>query len=108
MTKNNKTNTLAPVKALTADRLYQCCVPEEFDFETTDDLKDLTEVIGQPRAVKAMEFGVEIEQEGYNIFALGVPGTGKRSLVRRLFEEQVINKPVPPDWCYVNNFSKRR
>ena len=106
MTKNNKTNTLAPVKALTADRLYQCCVPEEFDFETTDDLKDLTEVIGQPRAVKAMEFGVEIEQEGYNIFALGVPGTGKRSLVRRLFEEQVVNKPVPPDWCYVNNFEQ--
>jgi hypothetical protein len=106
VTENKNSDTVTAVKPLEADRLYQYCAPETFDFETTNDLEDLTEVIGQPRAVEAMEFGIEIEQEGYNIFALGVPGTGKRSLVRRLFEERVVDKPVPPDWCYVNNFDQ--
>lgn len=91
---------------LTADLLYQRCDPDQFDFETTADLENLEEIIGQPRGVEAMQFGTGIEQQGYNIFALGAPGTGKRALVRQLFEERQSSKPVPDDWCYINNFDQ--
>jgi lon-related putative ATP-dependent protease len=91
-------------KELEATRLYQRCDPKQFAFETTADLEDLAEVVGQPRAVEAMQFGIGIEQEGYNIFALGPTGIGKHSVMRQFFEQQAKNAPPPSDWCYVNNF----
>jgi len=94
------------VKPLDAKALCQRCDPDQFAFETTAELEDLTEIIGQPRAVEAVRFGVGIEQEGYNIFALGPAGTGKLSLVRQFFEQRAASEPVPPDWCYVNNFEE--
>lgn len=97
---------MAIVEPLKPEALCWRCDPEQFDFKTTDDLQELTEIVGQPRAVEALQFGINIRQEGYNIFALGPTGTGKRSLVRRLFEEKAANEPVPSDWCYVHNFEQ--
>ncbi len=62
--------------------------------------------VGQSRAVEAMEFGLGIQREGYNIFALGASGTGKLSLVRQFFEQQASHEPAPDDWCYVHNFAQ--
>ena len=94
------------VKRLKPDLLYRRCDPEQFDFNTTEELEDLTEVIGQPRAVDAVRFGIGIRHKGYNLFALGPPGTGKHALVQRYAIEQARAGPVPPDWCYVNNFQQ--
>lgn len=91
---------------LSAAELAPYCDPEIFSFETTTELEDLHEVIGQPRAVEAVRFGMGIGQDGYNIFALGSPGSGKRSLVTRFFEQRAQHDPVPPDWCYVHNFEQ--
>jgi lon-related putative ATP-dependent protease len=91
-------------RRLEAAELYRHCDPEQFEFETTDDLEDLTEVVGQGRAVEAMQFGIGIKREGYNLFALGPMGVGKRPLMRQFFEQRAKEEPVPPDWCYVNNF----
>jgi lon-related putative ATP-dependent protease len=77
------------------------------DFQTTDELENIDIFIGQPRAVSALDFGMRIRQEGYNIFALGPTGTGKRSMLIRLFERQAKNEPTPPDWCYVYNFKEK-
>ena len=93
-------------KQLTVEELYRHCDPAQFDFETTDDLEALSDIIGQPRAVEAMHFGINIEQKGYNIFALGPAGSGKRTHMRRLFEEKAVQEPAPADWCYVNNFKQ--
>jgi hypothetical protein len=98
---------MATKDELTASQLQQRTDPEVFDFRTTDDLEDLAEVIGQPRAVAAMQFGSGMAQEGYNLFALGPTGTGKRRVIRRHFEERAAQEPVPNDWCYVNNFEER-
>jgi lon-related putative ATP-dependent protease len=95
-----------PLQPLSAIDLYQRSDPEQFTFETTDDLQDLVEIIGQPRAVEAIRFGMGINQPGYNIFALGPPGTGKRSLVQQYFELQAAEQPPPEDWCYVYNFNQ--
>ena len=94
------------VKRLEPGLLYQRCDPEQFDFNTTEELEDLTEVIGQPRAVDAVRFGMGIRHKGYNLFALGPTGTGKHALVQRYAAEQAMTGPVPPDWCYVNNFQQ--
>ena len=71
------------VKRLEAAQLYQRTDPEQFAFETTADLDDLEDPIGQPRAVEAMEFGTGIERKGFNVFALGpaLRRTDERKLV---------------------------
>jgi lon-related putative ATP-dependent protease len=97
---------MQPIKELDAEALYQHCDPERFGFETTNDLEQLAEIIGQPRAVEAVRFGIGMRRKGYNIFALGSVGTGKRSLLRQFFERAAENAAPPSDWCYVNNFKE--
>ncbi|MBI4774436.1 MAG: AAA family ATPase [Deltaproteobacteria bacterium] len=94
------------VAELKPESLYRRCNPEVFPFETTKDLEDLTEFIGQPRALEALRFGVGIESEGFNVFALGNPGTGKHTFVRQFLESRAETEQVPPDICYVNNFEE--
>ena len=94
------------VKPLEPTDLYKACDPDQFTFKTTDDLPVLDEVVGQDRAVEALRFAVGMRHEGYNLFALGPGGTGKYSLVRRYLVEAATEKPVPGDWCYVNNFTE--
>jgi lon-related putative ATP-dependent protease len=97
---------MAEIRQLESTELYRRCDPEQFDFETTAELEALDQIVGQPRAVEAMRFGLGIGQEGYNIFALGPSGTGKRSVIHRFFERRAESEPVPDDWCYVNNFDE--
>jgi lon-related putative ATP-dependent protease len=92
------------VEPLKPEQLYNSCDPAQFDFDTTADLPELQEILGQPRAVEALRFGIGIRQRGYNIFALGPEGIGKHTIVERFFREQAQSEPSPSDWCYVNNF----
>ena len=69
-----------PVNKLEPDALYRRCDADQFEFETTAELQDLAEIIGQPRVVEAVNFGIGIQQKGYNLFALGPAGTGKTFL----------------------------
>ena len=69
------------VPPLPAQQLRQRCNPAQFDFETTAELEDLNDVLGQERAVEAIRFGIGIQREGYNLFALGPSGTGKRTTI---------------------------
>jgi lon-related putative ATP-dependent protease len=96
------------IDALAPDALRTRFAPDQFDFETTEDLPAETQVVGQDRAVEALEFGVTIERDGYNVFALGPTGTGRRELVRHLLEAEAADEETPPDWCYVNNFDADR
>ena len=91
---------------LTPEQLYRYCDPQSLGFETTDDLEDLAEVLGQERAVEAVKFGIGIRSDGYNLFALGPNALGKYSIIRRFLESQAAERPVPDDWCYVYNFAE--
>ena len=79
---------MSRVKALKPDQLYKVCRPNQFKFRTTADLPDLAEPIGQERAIEALRFGMTIEADGYNLFALGPSGYGKHSMVTRFLERQ--------------------
>jgi lon-related putative ATP-dependent protease len=72
--------------------------------KTTEELAPLEETIGQKRAESALKFGLGIANQGFNIYVAGMPGTGRSSTVRRFLGELAPAKPVPSDWCYVNNF----
>jgi len=85
-------------------QLRQVCDPAQFEFDTTDDLEDLAQIIGQGRAIRAVQFGIGIRRDGYNVYALGPSGTGKRTTITQFLENKAADEPVPSDWCYVNNF----
>lgn len=97
---------MAPVTALPAQKLNTRTDPDHFPFATTAELEPISDIIGQERAVAAVEFGIGIRRPGYNIFALGSPGTGKHSVVRDYLTQQAGDDPPPPDWCYVYNFQE--
>ena len=70
-------------RALAATDLCRRCDPDQFQFQTTDELEDLAQVLGQARAVNAIEFGVGMGRDGYNLFAMGPEGLGRRTIIRR-------------------------
>ena len=94
------------LKPLKPEQLYTACNIEQLDFETTDQLPDLKQIVGQERALQALHFGVGIQQQGYNLFVLGPTGLGKHTVVREYLEEQAGHRPPALDWVYVNNFEK--
>ncbi|WP_456427009.1 Lon protease family protein [Rhodocaloribacter sp.] len=97
-----------PVPPLPPEALYRRCDPAQFDFETTEGLDGEPVVIGQPRAVEAVRFGIGMRHDGYNIFAVGPAGLGRRALVRHFLEREAERRTPPSDWCYVNNFDEAR
>jgi predicted ATP-dependent protease len=99
---------MAAPKPLSPDALCWRCEPGNFTFETTGELEDLGEVIGQDRAVEAIHFAVGMAKPGYNFYALGPEGTGKHTVVRRFLEDSAKDRPPPSDWCYISNFKERR
>jgi len=93
------------VDELPAERLRKECEPALMRCETTEGLVPLQEIIGQERAVRALKFGLGIKDRGFNIYVAGYPGTGRTTAVKNFLEDVARAKPVPSDWCYVNNFS---
>ena len=75
-----------------------------FSFKTTRELEPLDSVIGQKRAVEAIDFGVNMKSPGYNIFVTGYEGTGKSTIVREIITRHAQVSQTPPDLCLVHNF----
>lgn len=96
---------MTPISPLTADRLFRPCDSSQFGFKTTAELEDVSESVGQMRAIDAAEFGIGMRHAGYNLYVMGRPGSGRRFLIRQLLERKVGAESRPSDWCYVNNFN---
>src|SRR5512136_245437 len=78
--------------------------PGQVECATTETLQATDEIIGQERAQKALRFGLEIQERGFNIYVAGMPGTGRRTAVKKFLDELAKTKPKADDWVYVNNF----
>ena len=92
------------VKPLKPNALYRSIPVSTLPFNSTADLADLDVALGQDRAVEALLFGVAMRQDGYNLFVLGPPGTGRHALVRQVLNHRAKSETAPCDWVYVNDF----
>ncbi|HPJ95605.1 MAG TPA: ATP-binding protein, partial [Deltaproteobacteria bacterium] len=90
--------------SVSIDNLKSTCDPEVLGCTSSMDVAPLQTIIGQVKALRALQFGLDIKEKGFNIYVSGLPGTGKKTAVRRYLGEITRDKPTPPDWCYVNNF----
>lgn len=95
---------MSRIKELSYTQLKKSCDPASFKFKTTKELEPFTGTIGQARGIKAMEFGLNIDIKGYNLYLEGPTGIGKTIYARNKLEAIAKTKPVPDDWCYVYNF----
>ena len=81
------------------------CNPEIFKFEDTSELEAVNTEIGQERGIKALEFGVNVDIKGYNIYLEGPSGVGKTMYAKNYLDKIAKKKKVPSDWCYIYNFT---
>ena len=94
------------------EKLRWQCDPGLFKFQCTADLAPLREFIGQERAMRAVEFGLNMVNDGYNIYVAGLTGTGKTSMVKAYIEKVIKERQAAgeqvklEDWCYLYNFKE--
>lgn len=94
------------------EKLRLECDPKLFDFECTKGLAPLREFIGQERATRAIEFGLSMSNDGYNIYVAGLTGTGKTTMVKSHIERIIKEREAEgatfslEDWCYLHNFKE--
>ena len=96
-----KNNELAPKD------LKDVCNPNQFKFETTKELEEIPTtnfIFGQARAIKALNFGLDMDIHGYNIYVEGTTGIGKTVYTKNALEARASKDKVPSDWCYIYNF----
>lgn len=95
MKKNNE---------LSFKNLKMTCDPNLFKFDTTLELESIDTGIGQDRGIKALEFGVNVDARGYNMYVEGPSGVGKTKYTKDYLSHISKKKKTPSDWCYIYNF----
>ncbi len=98
---------MATTRELGPAALRRSYDPDTLGFDTTEELAEQLDAVGQARAVAAIEFATGIGRAEYNVFALGAIGTGKHSLVENHLRKRAADRPAPPDVCYVHNFEQK-
>ncbi|MDH5765358.1 MAG: AAA family ATPase [Gammaproteobacteria bacterium] len=94
------------IKPLTANQLRPACTADSLPFKTTAELEDPTTIVGQERALKAVEFGINVHHRGYNLYVMGPSGLGKHGIIRKYLNKKAAAEEIPADWCYVRNFEQ--
>ncbi len=92
------------LKELSYDDCKNTCPNNVFSCESTLQLTPLQEIIGQDRAVRALQFGLKMPDKGFNVYVSGMPGTGRKTAIDDFLKEIAKTKAIPGDWCYVFNF----
>ena len=84
--------------------LKMTCSPDLFRFDTTEELSPIETGIGQDRGIKALEFGLQVDVKGYNLYLEGPSGVGKTMYTKNYLDKISKKKKTPSDWCYIYNF----
>ncbi len=93
-------------KELSYKDLKDVCSPDMFKFEKVKEILDTTDLVyGQDRGIKALEFGVNVDIKGYNLYLEGPAGVGKTMYTKKFLQSKAIKEKVPNDWCYIYNFN---
>ena len=96
------------VNSLQYSQIYHSCDASHFSFKSTEELEPLEQLVGQENALKAVDFGTNIHQDGYNLFAMGPSGSGRHSTVMDFLKDKAKSEAKPSDWCYVDNFKNHQ
>lgn len=96
------------IQRLNSEQLYQVAELEKLPCKSTKELAPIDEIVGQERAQKAVEFAMSIKEKGYNIYAIGRNGLGKRTMILRYLNRHPQEPDQLFDWCYVANFDDIR
>lgn len=91
-------------KELSAQKVRKSCPLKSLTCDSTRELKPLQSIIGQSRALQAIQFGLGINEKGFNIYAAGQQGTGRTTAIKTFLDSLASKKEPPPDWCYIYNF----
>jgi len=94
------------IKPLTTKELQPKCSARTLPFKTTDELEDLPDILGQDRALRAIEFGIGVQHRGFNLFVMGPSGFGQHGIIRKYLTKKAAEEDTPADWCYVRNFEQ--
>lgn len=92
------------IDELNYEKARRNCTTELKDCASTAELEPLQQILGQDRAVKALHFGLMMRDGGFNIYVSGMSGTGRKTTIASFLQAKAKEMPIPPDWCYVNNF----
>ena len=96
------------MKSLPSHQLYKACVLKDLPFRSTRQLEPLAEIVGQNRAQEAVRFALAMPHGGYNVYAVGINGLGKRTMMLRYLEHHKDTDQQSHDWCYVADFEEPR
>ena len=96
------------MKSLPPHQLYKACVLKDLPFKSTRQLEPLAEIVGQNRAQEAVRFALAMPHGGYNVYAVGINGLGKRTMMLRYLEHHKDTDQQSHDWCYVADFEEPR
>jgi lon-related putative ATP-dependent protease len=89
---------------LPLNELFHPCGDDDIAVDSSLELERIEGVIGQERAISALEFAMAMDLDGHNVFVLGPPGTGRHNFVQQMLQRVADGRETPSDWCYVNNF----
>ena len=99
------------IKKLKPNQLKWKYNPKNLKFKSTKDVQHLDRIVGQPRAIGAIQMGAELrDSRGYNVFVTGLSGTGRMTTVKQMLEKTQKEGTCPQlyDYCYVNNFQNEQ
>ncbi|EMR12380.1 ATP-dependent protease La Type II [Methylophaga lonarensis MPL] len=92
-------------RQLQVSDLYRACPEEDLAFDNTENLTELPGLIGQQRAMDAVDFGINMAASGYNLYVMGASGAGKHTLAQGLLDQHARHLSKSDDWLYLHNFS---
>jgi predicted ATP-dependent protease len=93
------------MKELKHTEVFKKCDLSDLGFKNTEEIGTCEELIGQDRAVRALNLGLGMNTRGYHIYIAGKLGVGKSTSVKHMLDYISKEKPKPCDWCYVYNFT---
>lgn len=96
------------IQRVSAEHLYRAADLELLSCKSTKELLPINEIVGQERAQKAVEFAMSLKEKGYNIYAVGRNGLGKRTMIMRYLSQHKVDINQRYDWCYIANFDDIR
>ena len=104
VTTENLNNITNSYRELQASELRWKCPIDRFNFTDTSQIPELSEIVGQPRAIESIKIGAKVAAKGFNIFVTGLAGTGRLTTVQSILQQVEGYANEFFDYCYVNNF----